>query len=42
LAKKTFYTEGKTPQVVCQEIIDWVQSNGNEDFNSRYSQLDLF
>ncbi len=42
LAKKTFYTDGKTPGEVCQEILDWVQANGNENFNSRYSQLGMF
>ncbi len=42
LAKKTFYTDGKTPGEVCQEIINWVQANGNENFNSRYSQLGMF
>lgn len=42
LAKRTFYTDGKTPKDVCQEILNWVQANGNEDFNPSYSQLDLF
>ncbi len=42
LAKKTIYTDGKTPGVVCQEIIDWVQSNGNQGFTPRYSQPKLF
>ena len=42
LAKMTFYTDGKTPAEVCQEIIDWVQSNGNQDFTPRYSQPNLF
>ena len=42
LAKKTFYTDSKTPAEVCQEILDWVQSNGNDDFTPRYSQLEMF
>ena len=25
LAKKIIYTEGKTPQETCQEIVDWIQ-----------------
>lgn len=41
LAKKTFYTEGKTPGEVCQEILDWVQANGNDEFTSPFSQLRL-
>ena len=42
LAKKTFYTDGKNPGEVCQEILDWLHSNGNDDFTPRYSQLELF
>lgn len=26
LAKKTFYTEGKSPEETCREIFDWIQS----------------
>ena len=26
LAKKVFYTEGKTPPETCQEIVDWIQA----------------
>jgi shikimate kinase len=26
LAKRTFYTEGKSPQETCQEIIDWISN----------------
>lgn len=42
LAKKTFFTDGKNPGEVCQEILDWLQSPGNDDFTPRYSQLELF
>ena len=42
LAKKTIYTDGKKPGEVCLEIIDWLQSNGDEDFTPNYSQLELF
>ena len=29
LAKRTIYTEGKSPQECCAEIIDWIERSGN-------------
>ncbi|NQS91388.1 MAG: shikimate kinase [Chloroflexi bacterium] len=42
LAKKIIYTEGKEAEETCQEILDWIQEGGNDDYNSHYSQLNLF
>ncbi|MCJ7734054.1 MAG: AAA family ATPase [Anaerolineales bacterium] len=42
LAKKIIYTEGKEPEESCQDILDWVRENGSDDYNSHYSQLNLF
>ena len=41
LAKKIFYTDGKKTEETCQEILDWIQEDGNDDYNSHYSQPNL-
>jgi shikimate kinase len=42
LAKKIVYTEGKSPKDTCQEILNWIAEDGGDDYNKRYSQLNLF
>ncbi len=42
LAKKTFYTEGKSIKATSQEILDWIEEEGGLGSSLRYSQLNLF
>ena len=42
LAKKTFYTEGKSIKATCQEIVDWIEEEGGLGRFLHYSQLNLF
>lgn len=42
LAKKTFYTEGKSAKATCQEIADWIKEEGGMGKAFHYSQLNLF
>ncbi len=42
LAKKTFFTEGKSAQATVQEILDWVEDQGGFGMKLQYNQLDLF
>lgn len=41
LAKKIIYTEGKTPQEINQELLSWINANG-EDYQVHYNQQKLF
>jgi len=42
LAKKTFYTEGKSVKATCQEIANWIKQEGGMGKTFHYSQLNLF
>ena len=42
LAKKTFFTEGKSAKATVQEILDWVDGQGGFSRKEHYSQMDLF
>ncbi|HDD61922.1 MAG: shikimate kinase [Chloroflexota bacterium] len=42
LAKKTFFTEGKSAKATAQEILDWVEDQGGFGRKLHYSQMDLF
>lgn len=42
LAKKTFYTEGRSAKKTCQEILDWIKDQGGFGRSLPYSQLSLF
>ena len=42
LAKKAFFTEGKTARDTVQEILDWVEDQGGFGRKEHYSQMDLF
>ncbi len=42
LAKKTFFTEGKSAKATAQEILDWVEDQGGFGRKAHYSQMDLF
>lgn len=42
LAKKTFYTEGKSTRATVREILDWVEDQGGFGRKSHYSQMNLF
>ena len=41
LAKKTFYTEGKSARQTVGEILDWVEDQGGFDRKPHYSQKNL-
>lgn len=42
LAKKTFFTEGKSAKATVQEILDWVEDQGGFGRKLQYSQKNLF
>lgn len=42
LAKKTFYTEGRSSRATVQEILDWVEEQGGFGRKLQYSQKNLF
>jgi len=42
LAKKTFFTEGKSAKATVQEILDWVEDQGGFGRKLHYSQMNLF
>jgi len=42
LAKKTFFTEGKSAKATVQEILDWVDEQGGFGRKLHYSQMNLF
>ncbi|MCD6425736.1 MAG: hypothetical protein J7L35_09560 [Anaerolineales bacterium] len=42
LAKKTFFTEGKSAKATAQEILDWVEDQGGFGRKLHYSQMDMF
>ena len=42
LAKKIFYTEGKTPEEINQDILSWLYTDGGGDYPLRYNQGKLF
>jgi len=42
LAKKTFYTEGRSINATCQAILDWIEAEGGMGKGFHYSQLNLF
>jgi len=42
LAKKTFYTEGKSAKATVQEILEWIEEQGGFGSNPHYFQMNLF
>ena len=42
LAKKVIYTEGRSQEDTCQDILSWITEEGSDNYNSHYSQLSLF
>jgi shikimate kinase len=42
LAKKTFYTEGRSAKKTCQAILDWISEQDGFGKTLHYSQLSLF
>jgi shikimate kinase len=42
LAKKTFYTEGRSVLKTCQAMLDWIEDQGGFGKSRHYSQLNLF
>lgn len=42
LAKKTIYTEGKSINATCQEMLDWIEKEGGLGSFLHYNQLNLF
>ncbi len=42
LAKKTFFTEGKSAKDTVQEILEWVEDQGGFGMKLEYNQLKLF
>ncbi len=42
LAKKTFYTEGRSANATAEEILAWIESEGGFGKKLHYSQLNLF
>ena len=42
LAKKTFYTEGRSIKATSQAILDWIEEEGGFGKKRNYNQLNLF
>ncbi|MFL7812702.1 MAG: shikimate kinase [Anaerolineales bacterium] len=42
LAKKTFYTEGRSALKTCEAMLDWIEDQGGFGRSLHYSQLNLF